>query len=96
MFGSNFIIIIVHEFGRLILRKISSWMYYCSIYMLYDMVFNVLINGQGEIVEREEEDSPLKKCRSWAFEYLEDQREEEHRTLELFPLHPEGRRRGLF
>ncbi|KAG4931616.1 hypothetical protein AAZX31_17G227700 [Glycine max] len=51
---------------------------------------------RGEIVEREEEDSPLKKCRSWAFEYLEDQREEEHRTLELFPLHPEGRRRGLF
>ncbi|KAG4962477.1 hypothetical protein AAZX31_14G081700 [Glycine max] len=46
---------------------------------------------RGEVVEREEEDSPLKKCRSWAFEYLEDQREEEHRTLELFPLHPEGR-----
>ncbi|BAT82642.1 WUSCHEL-related homeobox 4-like [Vigna umbellata] len=51
---------------------------------------------RGEVVERDEEDSPLKKCRSWAFEYLEDQswsswKEEEHRTLELFPLHPEGR-----
>ncbi|KAK7383158.1 hypothetical protein VNO78_28829 [Psophocarpus tetragonolobus] len=53
---------------------------------------------RSEVVEREEEDSPMKKCRSCAFEYLEDQswssscnKEEEHRTLELFPLHPEGR-----
>ncbi|XP_020234290.1 WUSCHEL-related homeobox 4 [Cajanus cajan] len=52
---------------------------------------------RDEVVdEREEEDSPLKKCRSWAFEYSEDQswssqKEEGHRTLELFPLHPEGR-----
>ncbi|KAK7321678.1 hypothetical protein VNO77_32542 [Canavalia gladiata] len=55
------------------------------------------ITRKGDIVEREEEDSPMKKCRSWGFEYLEEQRwwsswkEEEHRTLELFPLHPEGR-----
>lgn len=61
---------------------------YCYIYI------------QGE-VEREE-DSPYKrKCRSWAFECLELEenrsscREEGDRTLELFPLHPEGRWRGL-
>lgn len=44
------------------------------------------------------EDSPYKrKCRSWGFECLvEDssklsckEEEEEDRTLELFPLHPE-------
>ncbi|KAK7351630.1 hypothetical protein VNO77_11218 [Canavalia gladiata] len=57
---------------------------------------------RGEVVvEREdEEDSPYKKkCRRWVFECLEDEQrrreceeEEEHRrTLELFPLHPEGR-----
>lgn len=42
-----------------------------------------------------EEDSPCKrKCRSWSFEE-EDSRssrkEDENRTLELFPLHPESR-----
>lgn len=51
-------------------------------------------------MKRDQGDSPFKKCRSWAFEYLEDQswslmykeeEEEEHKTLELFPLHPEGR-----
>ncbi|MBA0642033.1 hypothetical protein Goklo_026496 [Gossypium klotzschianum] len=41
------------------------------------------------------EDSPCKrKCRSWSFEE-EDSRssskEDENRTLELFPLHPESR-----
>ncbi|XP_019429828.1 PREDICTED: WUSCHEL-related homeobox 4-like [Lupinus angustifolius] len=41
----------------------------------------------------DQEDSP-NKCRSWAFEYLEDQswascKEEDHKILELFPLHPE-------
>ncbi|OAY22962.1 WUSCHEL-related homeobox 4 [Manihot esculenta] len=47
-------------------------------------------------VERDQ-DSPYKrKCRSWAFEYLDLEesrscREEGDRTLELFPLHPEGR-----
>ncbi|XP_022131453.1 WUSCHEL-related homeobox 4 [Momordica charantia] len=47
---------------------------------------------------QEEEDSPYKrKCRSWGFECLvEDsgilcKKEEGDRTLELFPLHPEGR-----
>ncbi|MBA0798048.1 hypothetical protein Gohar_008685 [Gossypium harknessii] len=45
------------------------------------------------------EDGPYKrKCRSWSFEYIEEEsgssssfKEEETRTLELFPLHPEGR-----
>ncbi|XP_061364084.1 WUSCHEL-related homeobox 4-like [Gastrolobium bilobum] len=52
---------------------------------------------RGEVAERDQEDSPFKKCRrSWGFEYMEDQswsscKEEEHKTLELFPLHPEGR-----
>ncbi|XP_057429069.1 WUSCHEL-related homeobox 4 [Lotus japonicus] len=49
---------------------------------------------RGEVVERDEEDSPYKRCRRWGFECLEEQignKEEEHRTLELFPLHPEGR-----
>lgn len=52
----------------------------------------------------EEEGSPCKKkCRRWVFDCLEEQsmsssslcEEEEHRTLELFPLQPEGRLRGL-
>ncbi|XP_015972582.1 WUSCHEL-related homeobox 4 [Arachis duranensis] len=56
--------------------------------------------SRGEVIERDHEDSPYKKCRSWVFEYMEDQswsssssssKEEEHKTLELFPLHPEGR-----
>lgn len=52
--------------------------------------------GQGEVMERDQEDSPLKKIRSWPFEYLEEKnwsicKVEEHKTLELFPLHPEGR-----
>ncbi|XP_054799281.1 WUSCHEL-related homeobox 4-like [Prosopis cineraria] len=49
----------------------------------------------GEIVGAEEDSPYRKKCRSWAFEGFQDQsrtcKEEEHRTLELFPLHPEGR-----
>ncbi|KAJ1436736.1 Homeobox-like domain superfamily [Sesbania bispinosa] len=51
---------------------------------------------KGEVVERDQEDSPFKKCRSWAFEYLEDQswslcKEEEQKNSGAFPLHPEGR-----
>ncbi|CAL5206034.1 unnamed protein product [Lathyrus oleraceus] len=52
---------------------------------------------RGEGMKRNQEDSPLKKSRSWPFEYLEEQnwssicKQEEHKTLELFPLHPEGR-----
>ncbi|KAL2318530.1 hypothetical protein Fmac_032406 [Flemingia macrophylla] len=62
----------------------------CSVITTFDTT------KRGEVEEREKEDSPLKKCRSWAFEYMEDQtwsswKEEGHRTLELFPLHPEGR-----
>lgn len=55
---------------------------------------------QAEL-EREQEDSPYKrKCRSWGFESLEEESRsckeaEGDRTLELFPLHPEGRWRGL-
>ncbi|KAJ4827359.1 hypothetical protein Tsubulata_042648 [Turnera subulata] len=54
------------------------------------------VDTRGEAAEREE-DSPYKrKCRSWAFESLDLEetrscREEGDRTLELFPLHPEGR-----
>ncbi|KAI4316683.1 hypothetical protein L6164_024639 [Bauhinia variegata] len=58
-----------------------------------------LETSRGEVIVEREEDSPYKKkkCRSWGFECLEEQsrspstKEEEHRTLELFPLHPEGR-----
>jgi len=60
---------------------------------------------QGEVVDREEEEgSPYKKkCRRWVFDCLEEQsmssssvcEEEEFRTLELFPLHPEGRCEGV-
>ncbi|KAJ7958184.1 WUSCHEL-related homeobox 4-like [Quillaja saponaria] len=56
-----------------------------------------LLDTMEEAVAREE-DSPYKrKCRSWTFEAFEDndsrscKEDEEHRTLELFPLHPEGR-----
>lgn len=58
-------------------------------------------------MDRDQEDStsPYKrKCRSWGFECLvedysrlcydnnkEEEEEEGDRTLELFPLHPEGR-----
>ncbi|XP_009776871.2 WUSCHEL-related homeobox 4 [Nicotiana sylvestris] len=52
---------------------------------------------RGEVVR--EEDSPYKrKCRGWTYEYLEEEekrncREDNgDRTLELFPLHPEGMR----
>ncbi|KAE8731329.1 WUSCHEL-related homeobox 4 [Hibiscus syriacus] len=49
-----------------------------------------------EIITDREEDSPYKrKCRSWSFEEEEISRssskEDENRTLELFPLHPERR-----
>ncbi|KAG5251241.1 hypothetical protein OIU76_007485 [Salix suchowensis] len=56
----------------------------------------ISLDTRGE-AEREE-DSPYKrKCRSWTFEFLEleDSRscrdQKGDRTLELFPLHPEGR-----
>lgn len=60
----------------------------------------------GEVVVEREEDSPYKrKCRSWGFDCLVedssscsvkckvdvDDVNEGGRTLELFPLHPEGR-----
>ncbi|OWM80708.1 hypothetical protein CDL15_Pgr006738 [Punica granatum] len=57
---------------------------------------------ESEVIR--DEDSPYKrKCRSWAFEFLEEDQSKllscrdhqagvgEDRTLELFPLHPEGR-----
>lgn len=53
---------------------------------------NLDTKGHGE----EEEDSPKKrKCMTWTFESLEEDKkhckEEGDKTLELFPLHPEGR-----
>nr|GMD93827.1 WUSCHEL-related homeobox 4 [Ipomoea batatas] len=49
------------------------------------------------VVGREEESPKKRRCRSWAYEFLEMEekrssccrREEGDRTLELFPLHPE-------
>ncbi|XP_071712128.1 WUSCHEL-related homeobox 4-like [Rutidosis leptorrhynchoides] len=50
------------------------------------MIKSVSLNPRGEVVE-----SPYKKCRSWSFECLEkDNDQEDNKTLELFPLHPEG------
>ncbi|KAK8581003.1 hypothetical protein V6N12_071249 [Hibiscus sabdariffa] len=60
-------------------------------------VTTITLDTRMEIMERSDEDSPYKrKCKSWSFEYLEEEsrspcKEEENRTLELFPLHPEGR-----
>ncbi|KAF5444898.1 hypothetical protein F2P56_033990 [Juglans regia] len=58
----------------------------------------ITLETRGSELERDQEDSPYKrKCRSWGFESLEEEsckiycKEEEDRTLELFPLHPEGR-----
>ncbi|KAF5955580.1 WUSCHEL-related homeobox 4 isoform X1 [Camellia sinensis] len=46
-------------------------------------------------VEREEESPNKRKCRTWVLESLEEDKryckEEGDKTLELFPLHPEGR-----
>ena len=66
----------------------------------------ILFQGDMER-DREDSTSPYKrKCRSWGFEclveqdsnsrsslysYREDRDQEGDRTLELFPLHPEGR-----
>lgn len=46
---------------------------------------------KGDVVE-----SPYKKCRSWSFDQCLDEKddEEDNKTLELFPLHPEGRSRS--
>ncbi|EEF52371.1 WUSCHEL-related homeobox 4 [Ricinus communis] len=60
-------------------------------------ITTISLETKGEVLEKDE-DSPYKrKCRSWGFECLELEesrsscREEGDRTLELFPLHPEGR-----
>ncbi|GMY28708.1 WUSCHEL-related homeobox 4 [Fagus crenata] len=62
-------------------------------------ITTITMDTRGEL-EREEDTSPYKrKCRSWGFETLEEEDEEERRsckeegdrTLELFPLHPESR-----
>ncbi|PWA77303.1 Homeodomain-containing protein [Artemisia annua] len=52
------------------------------------MINSISLKPRGEVVE-----SPYKKCRSWSFESLEKD-EEDNKTLELFPLHPEGRSRS--
>ncbi|MBA0864810.1 hypothetical protein Goshw_006397, partial [Gossypium schwendimanii] len=60
-------------------------------------ITTITLDTRMEIMERSDEDSPYKrKCKSWSFEYLDEQsispcKEQENRTLELFPLHPEGR-----
>ncbi|KAJ4701721.1 WUSCHEL related homeobox 4 [Melia azedarach] len=57
----------------------------------------ISLDSRGnQLVAERGEDSPYKrKCRSWTFECLEEDsrscKEEGDRTLELFPLHPEGR-----
>ncbi|XP_057503573.1 WUSCHEL-related homeobox 4-like [Actinidia eriantha] len=54
----------------------------------------ITLDTRGQV---QREDSPYKrKCRTWTFESLEEDkgsccREEGDKTLELFPLHPEGR-----
>ncbi|KAK1433471.1 hypothetical protein QVD17_10381 [Tagetes erecta] len=58
------------------------------------MINSVPLNPRGDVVE-----SPYKKCRSWSFdqclnELKDDDEEEDNKTLELFPLHPEGRTRS--
>ncbi|GFY86057.1 WUSCHEL related homeobox 4 [Actinidia rufa] len=54
----------------------------------------ITLETRGQ-VEREEDIPCKKKCRSWTFEGLEEDKrfckEEGDKTLELFPLHPEGR-----
>ncbi|PSS31444.1 WUSCHEL-related homeobox like [Actinidia chinensis var. chinensis] len=54
----------------------------------------ITLETRGQ-VEREEDIPCKKKCRSWTFEGLEEEKrfckEEGDKTLELFPLHPEGR-----
>ncbi|KAE8657077.1 WUSCHEL-related homeobox 4 [Hibiscus syriacus] len=64
----------------------------------------ITLDTRVEIMERSDEDGPYKRmCKSWSFEYLEENsgsscKEGENRTLELFPLHPEclkvGKRAG--
>ncbi|GMI91137.1 WUSCHEL related homeobox 4 [Hibiscus trionum] len=60
-------------------------------------ITTITLDTRVEIMERSDEDSPYKrKCKSWLFEYMGEEsrspcKEEEKRTLELFPLHPEGR-----
>ncbi|GLT93522.1 hypothetical protein SLE2022_113120 [Rubroshorea leprosula] len=58
---------------------------------------SISLDTRGELMERDQGDSPYKrKWRSWSFECLEEEsrlscKDEDNRTLELFPLHPEGR-----
>ncbi|XP_057469214.1 WUSCHEL-related homeobox 4-like [Actinidia eriantha] len=55
---------------------------------------SITLETRGQ-VEREEDISCKRKHRSWTFESLEEDKryckEEGDKTLELFPLHPEGR-----
>lgn len=75
----------------------------CNLHMLKNILYH--FNLQGD--KQAEESSPIlkRKCRAWSFEKLEEDksysissREDEEgdkisKTLELFPLHPEGRRK---
>ncbi|PSS17263.1 WUSCHEL-related homeobox like [Actinidia chinensis var. chinensis] len=56
-------------------------------------IATITLDTRGQV---EREDSPYKrKCRTWTFESLEEAEgfccKEGDKTLELFPLHPEGR-----
>ncbi|XP_050227754.1 WUSCHEL-related homeobox 4 isoform X2 [Mercurialis annua] len=58
----------------------------------------ISLETKGEVAEREEDSPYKKKCRNWGVECVEivqenrsSCREEGNVTLELFPLHPEGR-----
>ncbi|KAE8665207.1 WUSCHEL-related homeobox 4 [Hibiscus syriacus] len=44
-----------------------------------------------ENMERDEDSPCQRKCRRWSFVCMEESKEKKTRTLELFPLHPEGR-----
>lgn len=62
-------------------------------------VFRGNLSSQGQVERSVVEEGPYKrKCRTWTFEGLgEDKRyckEEGDKTLELFPLHPEGKMKG--
>ncbi|XAR64023.1 hypothetical protein NMG60_11024218 [Bertholletia excelsa] len=54
----------------------------------------ITLDTRGQ-VERAEESPQKRKCRTWGFEFLEGDKgyckDEGDKTLELFPLHPEGR-----
>ncbi|KAF8377579.1 hypothetical protein HHK36_030961 [Tetracentron sinense] len=55
----------------------------------------ITLDTRGGEVEREDDSHYKRKCRSWGIEFFEEDSrlygEGGNKTLELFPLHPEGR-----